>query len=125
MNLPPQLQQKIGVSRQQIENAIQLLTAKVAMHQALLDTHIKRDIEERKFWYDLYSMIWTGSGRRMPDGGAVPEPPYLRSLKAHYKAQEDVLRTQLMELQSQLALHEAMLKEAERQIVVAGPGSVS
>ena len=121
MTLPPQLSQKIGISKQQVEHAIQLLKAKVQMHQALLDAHIGRDVAERAFFYDLWRIVNRGAGMPVPSGYTeYPEPKYLQFLKAHYKAQEDILRTQLMELQSQLFLHEEMLKEAERQILVAG-----
>jgi hypothetical protein len=121
MNLPPQLSQKIGISKQQVEHAIGLLKAKVQMHQSLLDAHIQRDVAERAFIYDLWRIVNSGAGIPIPAGySAHPEPKYLQFLKAHYKAQEDILRTQLMEFQSQLFLHEEMLKEAERQILVAG-----
>jgi hypothetical protein len=126
MNLPPQLSGKIGISKQQLEHAIQLLTSKVAMHQALLDAHIAKDAGERIFLYDLWRIVNRGAGMPLPSGYTdYPEPKYLQYLKAHHKAEEDIIRVQLMQLQSELALHEAMLKEAESQVLIARPGSVS
>jgi hypothetical protein len=116
--------QKFGVSRKMLETNIELFRSKVQLHQALLDAHIRRDLEERRFYYDLWKTAKLGAGVYGHDS-VIPEPPYLSALKQFYKAHEDIIRVQLSELQAQLKMYEEMLREAERSIVVAGPGSVS
>lgn len=125
MNLPPGMSARMGINREQLVQNIELSKAKVMMHEALIDTQQKRDLEERKFWYDIWQMLWTASGRQLPPNFVKPpEHPYFSALRAHWKAQEDILQVQLAQLRAELAIYEKMLQDGDSQGQIMVPSGV-
>jgi hypothetical protein len=101
-----------------LEAKMREFQAKAQLHRALLHAHIQRDIEERRYFYELWCLIKRSVGDYVPGQALPPEPKYLGVLKLFYKAHEDIIRIQLFELEQQVLMFENMLKEAERAIVV-------
>ena len=112
-----------------LEQNIKLAESKVQLHKALLYAHQQREIEERRFYYELWCRVSRAAG--IPADGYGPsspgssthrsyaEPKYLNALKLYYQANEDILKVQLAELEAQLALYQNMLEEGSKTILPA------
>ena len=109
--------QKMTVSRQVVENALQLFKSKAKLQQEMLDSHIQWSVAERK----LVTLF-------VESQGFTANPAYAASLrewqerhKQKNDAEEELMRVALSELNSQVAIHEAMLKQGQNLIHPAGP----
>jgi hypothetical protein len=116
----------IKVSRQQIEQQIQLLKERVGLQQRFCHTLKERGTWERQLIKEVASNIIDGPFDLDP--ARVPEKRdvlnrYIAAHKAHYQAQTDAAEIALAQMKSELAIAEAMLKEAENPSVIV-PGGI-
>jgi len=108
----------IRVSRQQIEEQINLLKVKVELQQRFCHALKERGTWERSF----ISLLVRDRDNNIQDRDLVNR--YLAAHKAHYQAQTDAADIALAEMKSQLAISEAMLAEAKNPSVIV-PGGIS
>jgi hypothetical protein len=99
-----------AISRKQTEATIQLLKAKLAMREKYLHYTKLRATLERQ----LIEQFTDG----MVSPGVVEQ--YLSAHKYQSEAMCEIEQVVIAELKSQVAIHEAMLQEGERSVVVPG-----
>lgn len=102
------------VNRQQLEATINLLKAKVRIHDRLVHCYKVKGTREREFIQAAAPMLGVHVN--------ILER-YLVTHKDFDAANGDLLDMQLAGLKSELAIHEAMLQEGEKAILLAGPGT--
>jgi hypothetical protein len=103
------------ISRSQVEAALALLKAKVELQRRFVQSLKERGYWERAFLRKLgLEYHW--------DGELLER--YIKAHGDHYQAQVDMAAVILSELESQLSINEAMLKEAENPTVVVPSGIV-
>jgi hypothetical protein len=112
----------IQVSRKQVEAAISLMKEKVVLQERLCHTLKARGEWERNFirlLTDAFPQILgTAIFGADESAGAECVNRYISAHKDHYRAQSDLADIVLTELKSQLAIHEAMLSEAENPSII-------
>jgi len=101
------------ISKAQVEAAIALLREKVALQERLVHTLKQRGTLERAFIVDLCEALHF-------KGQSLDR--YIPAHREHYRAQSDLAEIVLAELKSNLAINEAMLKEAENPSVIVPGG---
>lgn len=102
------------VSRPHLEATIAVFKEKVAIHERVVHFYKLKGTREREAIIEAAPMLGLKQGTLD------------RLLSAHRDfdaANGDMLTMQLAQLKSELAIHEAMLAEGERNIVMAPPGS--
>lgn len=102
----------IQVSRKQVEAAISLMKEKVALQERLCHT-----LKARGEWERNFIRLATDAFPQT-SAGAECVNRYISAHKDHYRAQSDLADIVLAELKSQLAIHEAMLNEAENPSII-------
>jgi hypothetical protein len=112
----------IKVSRQQIEQQLILLKEKIGLQERFCHT-----LKERGTWERVFIGL-IGDTLAMPlNQGALDKQNivdrYKAAHKAHYQAQTDAAEIALAQMKSELAIAEAMLKEAENPTVIV-PGGI-
>ena len=114
----------IKIQKAQVEAAIALLREKVALQERLVHTLKARGTWEGLLIFEVISKIVVIDNEG-ETGGAEKRLStlnrYIAAHKEHYHAQADLDEIILAELKSQLAIHEAMMKEAENpSVIVSG-----
>lgn len=110
MNIP---QPGSNISHEQLEqfkSSVALLTAEIAMHELELECWNKRGEAER----NLY--LWLADVVADPGRSRAPLNTYRDWHKAHYNAQAELKQLTIVKLRSELAITEAIVREAEKQI---------
>lgn len=100
------------IRRDRLEADIKLYKVKAGMLQAMVAAHCEKYDFERQIIREAAPMLG------LKDSGALDR--YLKAHKDLDKIQADILRVQHQEMQAQVAIHEAMLAEGERSLVVPG-----
>ena len=95
---------------QQFKNTVQLLTAEIAMLERELECWNKRGEAER----NLY--LWLADVLADPGRSRAPLNTYRDWHKAHCNAQAEIKQLAIVKLRSELAITEAIVREAEKQI---------
>ena len=112
------------VSRQQIEAQISLLRQKVRLQERFCLMITLRGTAERRFIEMLGIAAEEAAGKRIDSSGRTITESYVAAHKLHYQVQSDAADIALAEMKSQLAIAEAILKEAENPSVIAQAGVV-
>jgi len=99
-----------AISRQEVEATIQLLKAKVAMREKYLHYTKLRATLERQLIEEF------------TDGMVSPKivEQFISAHKYQSEAMTEIESVVIAELKSQVAIHEAMLSEGERSVVLPG-----
>lgn len=100
------------ISRKQIEATIQLLKAKVAMREKYLHYTRQRRTMERSI-LEFVALHQLKIPKDQLDA-------YLSASKHQGEAMDEIELIVIAELKSQVAIHEAMLSEGERGLIVPG-----
>lgn len=102
------------IRRDRLEADIKLYKVKAGMLQAMISAHCEKFEFERQIIRQAAPMLGLEGSQALDQ--------YLKAHKELDKIQGDVLRVQHQEMQAQVAIHEAMLAEGERSLVVPGSG---
>lgn len=115
---------QIAVPRGQIETELNVFRAKVELQKAMLNAHIQRNVKERALMTSVVGALHFMLEKQFSKPWPV-QPDLLASLRewqtahqAHGKAQEDLLRVTLAELESQVTLRETVLREADQKVKI-------
>jgi len=109
---------QIAIPREQIENQITLLRAKATMQKAALDAHIQQAVSFRALVTAFLTQQGFSGGLGSPGSGVLRA--WTKAHEQSSKCQEDLFRTVLGELNSQLAIHESALANADKKVKIAG-----
>lgn len=102
---------RTAINPQLLKSEIELWKAKCRMHEALIEAAEMKGTLERDVIGQAAPMLGLQSH-------SVLMRHYLEAHKAFDTANLDILRLQLAELKSSLAIREAMLREAEQSVVI-------
>lgn len=108
---------QMNISKKQLESAIQMYRAKADLQKEMLETHVDYSVKERV----LVAAFLESQG--FPGSNPVFQKILLdwqQARAATDKSQEDAMRVSLAELESQVQIHEAMLREGSKRIVEGG-----
>ena len=110
MNIPQPGTNLTPEQFQQFKNNVTLLTAEIAMQERELVCWNRRGEAER----NLY--LWIADALVDPGRSRTPLDAYREWHKAHYNAQAELKQLAIARLRSELAITEAIVREAEKQI---------
>jgi hypothetical protein len=111
------------IERKGIQIDIDVFKAKIKLHQAMLDAHLQKAVNDRAL---VSGLVETFIAERPPV--TMAGQPILRSLLnewqksqiADAKSKADVMRIELAQMESQVQIREAMLRQAESNVITPG-----
>lgn len=113
MNPNPQ----IPIYKSQVEAEIGIFESKIRIQREMLESSMDKEVKERRLVLEFCKSQGFGTIAG-PAQSVLSE--YLKAHDRVSKAQEDAQRMNLKELESQVVIRKAMLREGERKIVDPG-----